>query len=62
MITSNFLVIGGGIIGINVVRQLKRQFYDATVTVFENGNYCGTHASGWNSGVLHAGFIIHRKG
>ncbi|GJL70267.1 MAG: hypothetical protein NPIRA06_29020 [Nitrospirales bacterium] len=56
MVTSDFLVIGGGIIGINVARQLKRQFYDATETVIENGNHCGTHVSGRKSGVLHAGF------
>ncbi|MEO8324223.1 MAG: L-2-hydroxyglutarate oxidase [Nitrospirota bacterium] len=56
MVTSDFLVIGGGIIGINVARQLKRQFSDATVTVIEKENHCGAHASGRNSGVLHAGF------
>ena len=56
MATSDFLVIGGGIIGINVARQLKRQFSDATVTVIEKENHCGAHASGRNSGVLHAGF------
>ena len=56
MVTTDFLVIGGGIIGMNVARQLKRQFSDATVTVIEKESYCGTHASGRNSGVLHAGF------
>jgi len=56
VVTSDFLVIGGGIIGINVARQLKRQFSDATVTVIEKENHCGAHASGRNSGVLHAGF------
>jgi L-2-hydroxyglutarate oxidase LhgO len=56
MVTTDFLVIGGGIIGINVARQLKRQFSDATVTVIEKESYCGAHASGRNSGVLHAGF------
>lgn len=56
MITSDFLVIGGGIIGINVARQLKRQFSDSSVTVIEKENHCGAHASGRNSGVLHAGF------
>lgn len=56
MVTTDFLVIGGGIIGINVARQLKRQYSDATVTVIEKENHCGAHASGRNSGVLHAGF------
>ena len=56
MVTTDFLVIGGGIIGINVARRLKRQFTDATVTVIEKESHCGAHASGRNSGVLHAGF------
>lgn len=56
MVTSDFLVIGGGIIGINIARQLKRRFSDATVTVIEKEDHCGAHASGRNSGVLHAGF------
>ncbi|HBP88877.1 MAG TPA: FAD-dependent oxidoreductase, partial [Nitrospiraceae bacterium] len=56
MVTSDFLVIGGGIIGINVARQLKRKFSDAMVTIIEKENFCGAHASGRNSGVLHAGF------
>lgn len=56
MVTTDFLVIGGGIIGINIARQLKRRFADSTVTVIEKENYCGAHASGRNSGVLHAGF------
>jgi hypothetical protein len=35
MAISDFLVMGGEIIAINIARQLKRQFSDATVTVIE---------------------------
>lgn len=56
MAISDFLVIGGGIFGMNIARQLKRQSSDATVTIIEKENLCGAHASGRNSGVLHAGF------
>lgn len=56
MAITDFLVIGGGIIGINIARQLKGRFADSTVTVIEKENYCGAHSSGRNSGVLHAGF------
>ena len=56
MVTTDFLVIGGGIIGINVARRLKREFSDVTVTIIEKERHCGAHASGRNSGVLHAGF------
>jgi (S)-2-hydroxyglutarate dehydrogenase len=56
MQTSDFLVIGGGIIGLNIARQLKKVFADASVTLLEKESSCGQHGSGRNSGVLHAGF------
>ena len=56
MVTTDFLVIGGGIVGINIARQLKKEYTDATVTLIEKESNCGAHASGRNSGVLHAGF------
>lgn len=56
MVTTDFLVIGGGVIGINIARQLRRAHGGASVTVIEKELACGLHASGRNSGVLHAGF------
>jgi L-2-hydroxyglutarate oxidase LhgO len=56
MILTDFLIIGGGIIGISVARELKKLFPDSKVTLLEKENECGLHASGRNSGVLHAGF------
>lgn len=56
MDTTDFLVIGGGVVGITVARQLRLQFPDASVTLIEKENDVGQHASGRNSGVLHAGF------
>jgi (S)-2-hydroxyglutarate dehydrogenase len=56
MKTTDFLVIGGGIIGVAVARELRQRYPDATVTVLEKEPTCGRHASGRNSGVLHAGF------
>jgi (S)-2-hydroxyglutarate dehydrogenase len=53
---TDFAVIGGGIIGLSVARELKRKFPDSTVMLFEKEAACGMHASGRNSGVLHAGF------
>lgn len=56
MNSSDFLIIGGGIIGINIARELKKKYTDAKVMVLEKEPDCGYHASGRNSGVLHAGF------
>jgi len=52
----DFLVIGAGIIGLTVALQLKKQFPDSKIIIFEKERKLGVHASGRNSGVLHAGF------
>ena len=54
--TSDFLVIGGGVIGLSIARRLRRAFSGASVRLIEKEVDCGLHASGRNSGVLHAGF------
>lgn len=56
MINCDFLVIGGGVIGVNVARKLRRRYPDAKIILIEKEADCGLHASGRNSGVLHAGF------
>jgi L-2-hydroxyglutarate oxidase len=54
--STDFLILGGGIIGVCVARELKRRFPDTVVTVLEKEVTCGLHASGRNSGIIHAGF------
>ncbi len=56
MITTDFLVVGGGIVGICIAREVKRRRPDAKVVLLEKEAECGQHASGRNSGVIHAGF------
>jgi L-2-hydroxyglutarate oxidase LhgO len=56
MTAPDFLVIGGGIVGISIARELKHRFPDTKVTLIEKESACGLHASGRNSGVIHAGF------
>src|SRR5712675_183075 len=54
--TTDFLVIGGGILGLKIALELKKRFPGQSVTVLEKEASCGLHASGRNSGVIHAGF------
>ena len=53
---TDFLLIGGGIIGISIARELRSRYPDASVCILEKEHQCGLHASSRNSGVLHAGF------
>jgi L-2-hydroxyglutarate oxidase len=53
---ADFLIVGGGIIGVCIARELRRRFPGKSVTVVEKETDCGLHASGRNSGVIHAGF------
>jgi len=52
----DFLVIGGGVIGISIARELKSRSPNSGVCILEKEHQCGLHASSRNSGVLHAGF------
>ena len=54
--TTDFLVVGGGIVGLTLALELRQRHPDQSVTVLEKEAECGAHASGRNSGVLHAGF------
>jgi (S)-2-hydroxyglutarate dehydrogenase len=56
MNTADFLVIGGGVVGISIARELKQRHAGARVALLEKEADCGLHASGRNSGVIHAGF------
>jgi len=56
MTTADFLVVGGGVVGLSIARELKRRFNDSSVVLVEKERECGLHASGRNSGVIHAGF------
>ncbi len=53
---TDFLIIGGGIIGVCLSLELKKRSPDSSITVLEKEKSPGLHASGRNSGVLHAGF------
>ena len=48
-------VVGGGIVGLAVARELTRRHPRASVCVLERETSVGTHQTGHNSGVIHAG-------
>jgi L-2-hydroxyglutarate oxidase LhgO len=52
----DILVIGAGIVGLAIARELRARRPDARILVLEKEAAPGRHASGRNSGVLHAGF------
>ncbi len=52
-------VIGGGIVGLALADAVLARDPTARVTVFEKEDRLAVHASGSNSGVLHAGFYYH---
>jgi L-2-hydroxyglutarate oxidase LhgO len=56
MKTIDYLVIGGGIIGINLALVLKRRNRGSSVCVIDKEARLGMHGSGRNSGVIHSGF------
>ncbi len=54
--TYNYLIIGGGIVGLSIAIELKKKYPDASIGLIEKESKVGLHSSGRNSGVLHAGF------
>lgn len=52
----DFLVAGAGVIGLAVARELRKRWPNKSIAVIEKESDVAYHASGRNSGVLHAGF------
>jgi len=53
---QDYLIIGSGIIGLTIAATIKRQKPEASLVVLDKEPAEAQHASGRNSGVLHAGF------
>lgn len=51
----DFIVVGAGIVGLTVARELKLRTPSARIAVLDKESGIGAHASGRNSGVLHCG-------
>lgn len=52
----DFLIVGGGILGLSLGLEILRNYPHSRTLIVEKEKSSGTHASGRNSGVLHAGF------
>ena len=55
-IKTDFLIIGAGIIGLAIAKALREIYPEKEICIIEKETNLGAHASGRNSGVLHAGF------
>ena len=53
---TDFLVIGGGIVGLTIAREISARNPGKSIIIIEKEEGLAKHASGRNSGVLHAGF------
>ncbi|WP_308368542.1 MULTISPECIES: L-2-hydroxyglutarate oxidase [unclassified Microbulbifer] len=51
----DFIIIGGGIVGMSTAMQLQQAFPDRKVLVLEKEARLAEHQTGHNSGVIHAG-------
>ena len=51
----DYLIAGGGIVGLTLARELVARKPTARIVVLEKETTVGAHASGRNSGVVHAG-------
>jgi len=58
-INTDILIIGSGIIGLAMAFNLKKVYPDKKVCLIDKEPQLGAHASGRNSGVLHAGFYYY---
>lgn len=59
--TYDFILIGGGIVGLSTAWQLKQQYPDASILLLEKEQQTAQHQTGHNSGVIHAG-VYYKPG
>lgn len=55
-IKYDYLIVGAGIIGMTIAYKLKEKNIKTTIAIIDKESTVAKHASGRNSGVLHAGF------
>ena len=58
--SADLVVIGAGVVGLALANRWLEVHPGNSVIILEKEDDVAMHASGRNSGVLHAGFIMHR--
>ena len=57
----DFVIVGGGIIGLATAMQLGQRYPEVNVLILEKENHWAHHQTGHNSGVIHSG-IYYKPG
>ena len=61
MIKYEYVIVGAGIVGLTIARELLSNKKNTTILVIEKEDSIGFHASGRNSGVLHSGIYYSKE-
>jgi L-2-hydroxyglutarate oxidase LhgO len=56
------LIVGGGIMGLSLAKQLRQLKPEQTIALVETEMYLAEHSTGRNSGVIHAGLYYPHNG
>jgi len=59
--TYDYIIIGGGIVGISTAWQLQQRFPEKKILLLEKESVYSMHQTGHNSGVIHAG-VYYKPG
>lgn len=52
---ADFVIVGAGILGLSIARELRKRYPNEKILLLDKEKELGLHASGRNSGILHAG-------
>ena len=58
----NIIIIGSGIVGLTITYKISELYPHIDIAIIEKESDVAFHASGRNSGVLHAGFYYTPEG
>jgi L-2-hydroxyglutarate oxidase len=59
MLSTDVMIVGGGIVGLATAYHLTRDFPGRSVTIVEKESQLAQHQTGHNSGVLHSGIYYN---